>query len=352
MALCLFVLCGVLTDKAAVADETVAVRASTRTVTDSAGRTVALPGTIERIVVTCYGGAAHEVAVLGAAEKIVAQPSDRIFRQFLKMYPRFREIPDAGSFDNVNLERILALRPDLVVAGVVSPQGNRKIARLGIPVFVVAVGRADIPLLMKEFLTLGQMLGAEGCAAELVAAWQTKLGWIEKRLSAVPETCRKKVFYASHGSVSPLNTGGRGSWGHHFITAAGGVNVAASLGPSQEMTVEQLLVWDPDVIVVSHSRAAQDPVAAILTNPKLASIKAIRENAVYRCPVGAFWWDRPSPEAVLGILWLGRTLYPERLADIDLKQEARDFYRRFYGHALTDLEYQAFMEGQTLELKP
>lgn len=316
--------------------------AGQRTVIDSAGRAVVIPRTIERIVITCYGGAAHEVAVLGAADKIVAQPADRKFRQFLTMYPRLRGVTDAGSFNNINLEQILTLRPDMVIAGVVSPQGNRKIEHLGIPVFVVAVGRADVDLLLREFRTVGEVLGAEERAEALVAYWREKLALIEKRLSSVPAAGRKTVFYTSHGSASPLSTGGRQSWGHHFITAGGGVNVAASLAFSQELTVEQLLLWNPDVIIVSNTQTIQSPVAAIKADPKLKNIQAVKEGAIYPCPIGAFWWDRPSPEAILGILWLSQTLYPEVMADLDLKEEARLFYRQFYDHELTEAEDKAF----------
>ncbi|OPY00115.1 MAG: hypothetical protein A4E58_00155 [Syntrophorhabdus sp. PtaB.Bin006] len=58
--------------------------------------------------------------------------------------------------------------------------------------------------------------------------------------------------------------------------------------------------------------------------------------------LGAFWWDRPSPEAILGIIWLAKTLYPEDMADIDLRKEAMLFYKTFYGYALTDREYETF----------
>jgi iron complex transport system substrate-binding protein len=315
---------------------------SARTVIDSAGRAVKIPRAIRRVIVTCYGGAAHEVSVLGGADKIVAQPSDRTFRQFHRMYPALDGACDAGSFDNINLEKILSLRPDMVIAGVVSPQGNEKIERLGIPVFTVAVGRADIVTLLREFRAMGTLLGAEEKAVALVSYWRRTLNLIEERVATVPVAKRKSVFYTSHGGVSPLITGGRHSWGHHFIRAGGGINAAASLGFSQELTVEQLLLWNPDVIIVSNTRAGQSPVSAILANQKLKKIKAVKNGAVYPCPVGAFWWDRPSPEAILGILWLSMTLYPEVMEDMDLRREVRCFYRKFHGYELTDAELQSF----------
>ena len=71
------------------------------TVVDAAGRDVAVPGKVDRLAITCYGGTTHEVAVLGCAEKIVAQPDMKRFPQLLRMFPRFAEVVDPGSFDKV-----------------------------------------------------------------------------------------------------------------------------------------------------------------------------------------------------------------------------------------------------------
>ncbi len=69
---------------------------------------------------------------------------------------------------------------------------------------------------------------------------------------------------------------------------------------------------------------------------------AIKNKAVYACPIGAFWWDRPSPESPLGFIWLAQTLYPEQMKEIDLKQETLDFYEIFYNYKLSDEEYASF----------
>lgn len=115
-----------------------------------AGKNVKLPASIDRVIVTCYGGASHELAVLGAGDKIVAQPSMQRFPQLVKMMPRFKDLPDPGSFDNVNIEAILKLNPDLVVASVTSTKGNQKIEEAGIPVITVSTGVADIDALKKS----------------------------------------------------------------------------------------------------------------------------------------------------------------------------------------------------------
>lgn len=317
----------ILTGHSAAADP---ILPQTRAIVDMAGRTVKIPQAIHRIAVTCYGGASHELAVLGASEKIVAQPTMKNFPLILKMHPRFNSIPDAGSFDVVSVEYIMSLKPDLVLASVTATKGNKKIEAAGIPVVAVNTGRADVGSLLREFWMIGSVLGEEQKARALVQYWNDRLSLIQKRTGSVPEAKKKRVFYGSLGSS--LGTEGASGWGQHFITASGGINVSKGNRTGGEVTLEHLLVWNPDVIITRKSTIG----------PSGASRNLPKDKPVYRCPTGAFWWDRPSPEAILGIIWLAKTLYPETMHDIDLKRETRSFYKSFYGYALSDSEYEGF----------
>jgi len=317
-----------------------------RTVVDMSGRTVEIPRVVNRIVITCYGGAGHEIAVLGGADKIVAHPSKWRFPQLQKMYPLFDTLSDAGSFDIVDIERIMVLKPDIVVASVYSVRGNKKIESAGFPVVAVSTGRADIDRLLQEFKMMGKILDKEKAADELVQYWNDRLAMIRKRTDAIPEAKRKKVFYASSGISLTTTTESESGWGHHFITEGGGINVSKNLQiEGGAVSPEQLLIWDPHVIVTRGDRDHRDPVRAIRSTPRFTGIKAVKENAVYCCPVGAFWWDRPSPEAILGIMWLAKTLYPKAMSDIDIKKETKWFFERFYKYSLTDKEYESFGVG-------
>jgi len=322
-----------------------------RTVVDVSGKTVEIPRIVNRIVVTCQGGAAHEIAVLGAAHRIVAQPSMKSFPQLLKMYPCLNAVSDAGSFDVIDLERIMVLKPDIVVASVYSMQGNKKIEEMGIPVVTVNTGRADVDHLLKEFNMMGMILGKEKTANELMRYWNDRLAMIRKRTASIPEARKKRVFYTSSGASITTSMDRVLGWGHHFITASGGMNVSVSGNIKIEkgtINREQLLLWNPDVIIVSSGKNRQNSIDDARYNSRFSGTKAMDDNAVYPCPIGAFWWDRPSPEAILGIMWLAKTLYPEAMADIDIKKETKWFFGRFYNYSLTDKEYESF----GVEIKP
>jgi iron complex transport system substrate-binding protein len=312
----------------------------TRTITDMAGNTVTLPANISRIAITCCGGATHEVMVLAGSDIIVAQPAKCVMPQLRIMQPGFAAVTDAGSFDDVNVEEILTLHPDFVIASVTSEKGNAKIRESGIPVVTVMTGRGNMSLMKREFAMMGEALGRESDADALLAYWDTKLSLVQDRVSQIPPNEKKRVYYMLGKTT---HTNGAGWWGQEYITAAGGINVAEDLGTNRDTSLEQVVKWDPDVIIISSNEGTFIPVGDIRNNAQLGSIAAVKNNQLYSCPIGSFWWDRPSPESPLGILWLAKTLYPEQFFDIDMRAETQEFYRAFYHYALTDTEYEAFL---------
>ena len=308
---------------------------TTRTITDMGGNQVQIPAVVKSAVITCCGGASHEFAVLGAQDLIIGQPKKCISDNLLVIMPEFADTPDVGSFDNVNVEDILRLNPDIVVGSVTAKEGNGRIKATGIPVVEVLTGKATLETLPKEFEMVGIILGREEQANKLVSYWDEKLALVKDRTSHVPENERKKVYYMLGGT---LHTNGRSSWGHSFVTAAGGINVAESIDAKRDIVIEELLNWNPGVIITSSNEGVYITADEVKNNAQLSDILAVKDNKIYECPIGTFWWDRPSPESPLGILWLAKALYPEEFADISIEDETRSFFNEYYHYNLTDDE--------------
>lgn len=100
--------------------------------------------------------------------------------------------------------------------------------------------------------------------------------------------------------------------------------------------------WDPAVIILSSNEGQFINLDKLKKNPQMGNLKALKNNQTYQCPIGALWWDRPSPESVLGFMWLAKKLYPNTFADINLEQETKDFYQTYYHYSLSSQELQAF----------
>ncbi len=332
----------VLTTTETVTVTEAASQPATRVITDMAGNHVTVPYEINRIVITCYGGATHEVAAMGAASKIVAQPNMNTFPAFLRMYPEFSEIPFVGSFSDVNIEELLELNPDVVIASMTSMQMNHEIAEVGVPVISIYTSMYSVATdLEKEFSMMGQLLNNTEKSDELNNFWNQQLQVIDEHLQNISVEDRKKVYY----SIGPLTrTTGNTLWGHALITAAGGINVGEQLEGTLNIDAEQIIEWNPDVIIIRRgSGTGLVNISDFTDNVQMQGINAVKNNQVYGCPIGSFWWDCPAPEMILGIVWLAKTLYPEQLADIELEALTKSFYRQFYDYELTTEEFEGFL---------
>lgn len=305
-------------------------------VIDAAGREVTIPGKVERVAITCQGGTTHETAIFGGPDRIVAQPGMASFPQLLKMYPQFDSVVDAGSFDNVNIEELMKTQPDLVLVGVNSQKGNSLIEEAGMQTYTMLIGWAAVDTIKQEFLNLGKIMGDEETAEKLVAYWDEKLGMIGEMTSKVPEDERKVVYYTGKAITNASTS----DWGWNWIRGAGGISPFET-APAAELSVEEVMQINPDVILTQEGNG----IEGILGDDRVQELTAIKNRAVYECPIGAFWWDRPSPEAPLGFMWLAKTLYPDYTQEIDLEREAKDFFREFYHYELSDEEYQSFFSA-------
>ena len=162
---------------------------------------------------------------------------------------------------------------------------------------------------------------------------------VGNRTSSLTAEQHKKVFFGfgpSHLTTFP---------GQNFMTeradAAGCMNVAAGnttgginngkiVPPQAEVSLEQVIAWDPDLIVIDTGN-----VSEILQDPHWQTIKAVRTGNVVLEPEGIFKWSRPNPEsAALYPVWLAATAYPARFTDIDMGETVRGFYREFFDYDL------------------
>lgn len=331
--------CGGAGDGDTATDDPAGTPGAVRYVVDANDREVTIPDRVDRIAITCQGGTTHEVAIFGAGDKIVAQPEMNNFPQLLRMFPQFKDVLDPGSFDNVNIEEIIKADPDIVLVGISSKKGNQLIEDAGFPTYTMLIGWAAVETLKNEFLQVGTLLGNVEQAERLVDYWDEKMAYLAELLAAVPDDEKKSVLYGYSGSQGLVSVHGTEVWGDSLISAAGSVNAAAGISGSKEVSVEKVLTWDPDYVILQKDENA---LPGIKNDPRLSDLQAVKSDRVYQVPIGGFWWDRPSPESPLGFMWLASVVYPEYTRDIDLKKETKYFYKTFYGYDLSDDEYDSF----------
>lgn len=141
-----------------------------------------------------------------------------------------------------------------------------------------------------------------------------------------------------------LKVDGTGTIVDMWIKLAGGVNAVQKDGFKMEMSAEELININPDIIIVGGADN-QTAVEKIYAHPAYAGSKAVANKKVFGNPSGVFTWDRYGAEAALQILWAGTVIQPGLFTDIDVKAETKAFYKKFMNYELSDAEFGYILHG-------
>lgn len=326
--------------------------AETREITDMAGRKVTVP-TAENIEsVFSAGPVAAIFLYMVVPDKLLGWNYELNDVEKSIILDKYQDLPNFGMGDAVNYEAVIAANPTIAInSGKINDamvsDCDALSESLGIP--VVAVDN-ELNNSAEAFRFMGELLGVEDHAEEL-AQYAEQVFTDINVLSDIPEEKKVSVYFGN-GDDS-LETAPRGSQHAQILDAINAVNVAdLELGDGSrvQISAEQLLAWDPDVIVVngepkadkSGSSAAED----ILSNPDYASLKAVQDQKVYGTPNVPFSWvDRPAgPNRLIGMRWFSALIYPEYIK-CDINEEIHKFFDLFYHVDLSDEQLENVLKG-------
>lgn len=318
-----------------------ATGAQAREITDMVGRKVVVPNRIERV----FGSAPPLNVLLNAVAPdvmigvsfTIAEPAKKLFPVHVQGLPVVGGIFGLGQ--QMNAETVLALKPDVALAWK-SPfidQGRIEgaFAKMGIPVvFITLDTLSDWPRALRF---TGRLLGREA-AAEAEAVYVEKaLASLAASVGKVPESRRPRVYYAE--GTDGLATDCNRSFHTEAIELAGGYNVYRCQPKDhmgmERVSLEQVLAFDPEIIIVQDRAAA----ASIRSDQRWQGVRAVKHGRIHLVPRWPHnWLDRPpSVMRALGAQWLANLFHPDRYP-FDLKRETREFYRLFFGVAVTDTD--------------
>lgn len=321
-----------------LADET----AWPRTVTDVNGHRVTLDAPSERSAPLPPPLGTFGVAISGGIERVVTvHPWSQSVMQAGALHDYFPEVADIptgaiGAGFMPNVEELLVADPDMVFqVGFVGDDVLEPIAAVGLPFLTINVTPNDdardwIPM-------MGQIYGEEQ-RARAILDWRDMVqAQIAEALAELAPEDRPTVAHlAAYGEQ--LRVVG----GTHFrswqIGMAGGVNVAADIDyGSQWISPEQLLVWDPEIILL-HAFQADLVPRMLYDDPLLQDLTAVRERRVYAFPVGGDRWEAPVAESPLGWMWLSELLHPD-IFDWNLRAEIAAAHELLYGQVPSEDAY-------------
>ena len=318
-----------------------------KTVTDQLGRQVILPDNIERAVVLQHQ-TLNIIVQLNATDKVVgilAGWKRQLGANYIRLAPELASLPMPGDLSQVNIESLLALSPQVVFVTNYAPADMiAQIENVGIPVVAISL-RQDSETeknkvnpamedeetaynegLKQGIRLIGDVLNKQQEAADLLTYTFEKRAEVAKRLSDLSPEQRVRVYMAN----PDLATYGSGKYTGLMMQHAGAMNVAAAtIKGFKQVSIENVLSWDPEVIFVQERYPTV--VDQIKNDKAWQNITAVKNQRIYLMPEYAKAWGYPMPEALaIGELWMAKTLYPERFADVDMAKEENDYYQRFY----------------------
>jgi iron complex transport system substrate-binding protein len=261
-----------------------------------------------------------------------------------------RELPEYGRLtgrgNTANLENVLKFKPDLILdIGSVGPTyvslADNVQEQTKIP-YILLDGRFDKTPQMYRLL--GDLLGVKDRAEQLARYADETLNGLVARVASIPQAERPRAYYGR--GPNGLETGLAGSINMEVLERVGAVNVAAAAGTGgiTKVSIEQVLSWNPDVIL------ALDPgfYRSVGSDPLWSSVKAVNDKRIYLAPNLPYgWFDAPpGVNRLIGVRWLMSILYPKQFPE-NLRNITRDFYRLFYQVDLSEQQIDTLLASAT-----
>ncbi|MBC2711799.1 MAG: cobalamin-binding protein [Desulfosarcina sp.] len=268
-------------------------------VTDQLGRRVRMPDHPQRIV-SMAPSITEIVFALDLSNRLVGAT------QFSDYPPAVKALPKVGSYVHLDVEKIVALHPDLCIA---VKDGNpisvvSKLESVGIPVY--AVDPINLDAVMDTLLELGRLLDVNDRAKAIVAEMADRIQRVQQRVSGASN--RPAVFFQI--GISPIVSVGTKTFIHELIVMAGGTNLAHGKTPYPRFSKEQVIVLRPEVIIIT-SMARMAVFEQVKADwQQWRELPAVKNDRIYLVDSNVL--DRPTPRLVDGLELLAQLIHPDR----------------------------------------
>jgi iron complex transport system substrate-binding protein len=319
---------------------------STRIFVDSAGRKVEIPTTIKSIAPS---GPLANIVLYTACPDLLAGIAAE-FSDDAKQYidKKYWSLPVFGQFygknANLNMEELVKNSPDVIVdigeaKDTIKEDMDSLQKQLGIPCVFI---KASIDTMPDCYTKLGELTGLTDRAKQLSEYCQNTIDQAKQVTAKLSDKDKVKVYIAM--GDAGFNTNAEKSFHSQPVVYSGADNVAdieaTPQGGGSEVSYEQLVKWNPDVIICD----GEQNYKTVTTDKVWKGLDAVKNKKVYRIPdvPYGFLFNPPAVNGIIGIKWLGNLLYPDKY-NIDINKEVKEFYKLFYSIDLSDEQLAKIM---------
>ncbi len=310
------------------------------TLIDNEGTMVTLDAPVNRVAALFLGGLRPIIhlnsidKINGVGSSILALPAGNVVE--LYAHPELKDLPGIGTYSDPSQEAIISLNPDVICGDVHTDKETSK-----------SVSRnADVPFVysnpsnesfyeedgaFETWRWVSLILGKDEQerAEELIGYCDGKIGKIEEVISKVPDKDKPKIYLACHRGLTITSNV------YEPIEIAGGVNVAEDMsanykGGMTEVSKEQIIDWDPDVILITcYSKDNWITLDEVLSDQALQTVSAVKNKRVYNTKGWYAGWDPAT--GLCECIYMARLFYPEKFEDLDVEAECNEVLEEFYG---------------------
>ena len=311
-----------------------------RSFTDDAGRSAELPADLTRIVPSSALGQMILLAI--APDLLVGLASDLPDSGRGILPHGLFELPVFGtlySSADRNVEELALAGPQLIL-----DIGERKNstgedmdalqAQTGIPSVFLSASLETMP---QTFRRLGALLGREEKGEELARFCERVYSRTRSVMERVGENKVKALYVLGEEGLNVIAAGSYHGEVMDLLTDnLAVVENPVGKGTGNEVSMEQIALWDPDFIVFGPGSI----YGSVTERDTWESMTAVQNGAFVEVPEGPYNWMGmpPSVQRYLSLIWLTAVLYPE-YCDYDVKAEILEYYALFYGCTLTEEQY-------------
>jgi iron complex transport system substrate-binding protein len=255
-----------------------------------------------RRIISIIPATTEMLFAMGAGDRVVAVGS------YDRYPPDVQRLPRVGALLDPDVERILSLRPDLVIVYDTQADLRTQLDRAHIPYFLYR--HRGLPDIAETIRALGARIGVQDRAEALAASLERQVAAIRSRVASAPRPRTLLVFGRERGTLRGIDASGGVGFLHDMLEAAGGADALADIKQqSVTMTTEMVLARAPDVIIeLRYTRG--DAGGDLRAWDALAAVPAVRSKRVYLLQGEEF--VVPGPRAGAATERMARVLHPER----------------------------------------
>jgi iron complex transport system substrate-binding protein len=260
---------------------------------DDLGRLVAINGTPQRIVSLAPSNT-EILFALGLGDKVVG------VTDWCNYPPEAQNKTKVGGYATPDIEKIVALNPDLVLVAYGTPMDVIN-AMVGLGLTVFGIKTTDLDDLLNDIRRVGEITDKELEAQTLTSAMASRIEAVTNVTSELEE--RPKVFYLIS---QDLWTAGSGTFIHELIEKAGGVNICQNITGYTMISIEEVIARDPEIIITSSWPGVYEWA---MNSTELEVTAARQSGSVYTCDDDLV--QRPGPRLVKGLEWFAHYIHPD-----------------------------------------